>query len=98
MNTYRVEYRAETVVTYDASGETIETETTLAVFPDAAERDGSVSVYARIGQHAYARPEYVDCLPFATPEQYADLHRELTAIYAPDTLEIINPETARRAA
>ncbi len=50
----------------------------LAVFPQWVEPDGNVMCYSHIGQHSCAHPDYIKACTPATPEQYADLHTELT--------------------
>ena len=53
----------------------------VALFPrDAGTNDPyTCSCYAHLGQHASASPEYMRRSVPATPEQYADLKRELEA-------------------
>ena len=52
----------------------------LAVFPDLWER-GLVQVYARLGQHAFACPDYIENLREATAAEAADLQNEIDGIY-----------------
>lgn len=55
----------------------------LAVFPhkDYSANPGNVMCYAHVGQHQEASLKFVDQAKSATPEEYADLHLELTRIY-----------------
>ena len=53
----------------------------LAVFPKHKERNGYrndlMECYSHTGQHSTCAPEYLKKCRRATPEQYADLKREL---------------------
>ena len=64
----------------------------IAVFPDAPGRasdlDGTRLCYAHAGQHHAATLDYIRDARPATPSEYADLHRELTAIYG--RLEVLS--------
>lgn len=63
----------------------------LAVFPNQLEYNLYLECYAHIGQHSTCSLDYYrsDTRP-ATPEEYADLLAELTAIYT--TRPAANPE------
>lgn len=51
-----------------------------AVFPEQSEGFNMIASYAHVGQHGKASWEWVFwCTRPATPEQYADLKRELEA-------------------
>ena len=52
-----------------------------AVFPSLAEGRGLVACYAHIGQHSACCLDWYRGTRPATPTEYADLHRELIAIY-----------------
>ncbi len=75
----------------------------LAVFPEESHGEtyrGSdglpyITCYAHLGQHSAACQTYCESLPDATPEQYAQLERELTNLVGYD-LEILNEETLEK--
>lgn len=54
--------------------------TVFAVMYDQPNGSDMYACYSHIGQHALAHVDYIkECKP-ATPEQYADLKRELVSI------------------
>lgn len=57
-------------------------------FNEKADGQGNYLCYAHVGQHSACSPDYVRPLKLATPQQYADLEREL--IGQGYTLEILN--------
>jgi hypothetical protein len=57
-----------------------------AVFLDSPDPNRFFKCYAHIGQHGICSKEWFDEQKEATPEQYADLLRELSGIY--ETLTI----------
>ena len=66
----------------------------VAVFPDFQER-GLVAIYAHIGQHGYANPDYLkEWSNDAIQGEYADLHAELQGIYDAVDLVIVDLEYA----
>ena len=52
-----------------------------AFLPDAPVRYGRIGNYAHIGQHSEASLEYYWKSKKASPEQYAELYKELQRIY-----------------
>jgi len=54
----------------------------VAIFPTIWETGNTMLCYAHVGQHGSASDEYVsrNTVP-AKPNEYADLHKELTGIY-----------------
>jgi len=56
----------------------------LAILPGVPSNYGYVTCYVRVGQHGAASPDYVRLGRLATPDEYASLHRELSARYAPE--------------
>ena len=52
-----------------------------AFFPDAPVKYGRIGNYAHIGQHSEASLEYYWKSKKASPEQYAELYKELQRIY-----------------
>lgn len=61
----------------------------VALFPELDwDQQGNITSYMHIGQHGGASPELLQN-PKATPEQYADLHEELTEMVGYN-LKIIN--------
>ena len=57
--------------------------TILAVFPELTDdyRGFLMVGYARIGQHTSVSPDYLRKTKPATPEEFAELHREVKSIY-----------------
>lgn len=60
----------------------------FAVFPEIIEKPGYYACYSHVGQHSTASFEYVAEAEPATPEQYADLKKELEREFGYD-LEIL---------
>ena len=75
MSTFRVIYRK-----WD-NGDVI------AWLPDVPANPGRMMSYEHVGQHGEGI--YPAATLPAMPEEYADLHQELTKIYAPDELVIV---------
>lgn len=59
-----------------------------AFLPDAPVRYGRIGNYAHIGQHSEASLDYYYKSKKASPEQYAELYKELQGIYDDVTLVI----------
>lgn len=77
----RVRYR------FDKYGEYREC---TAILPDVPANPGRVTCYAHVGQHGEADRAWVrEKTRPATPAEYEALHRELSRIYAPETLRIV---------
>ena len=78
---FAIRYLVHQVDSQDADGGDDEgdDEEAFAFFEDDLD---VYTVYTRIGQHGSASPEYLEECREATPEEYADLHEELTRIYA----------------
>jgi len=53
----------------------------VAIFPTIWETGNTMLCYAHVGQHGSASDEYYYSTLPATPDEYGDLLRELTAIY-----------------
>jgi len=88
----RITFRMETTVVLNGPAEGESYRTPLAVIEDApVSHPGRVVVYAHLGQHSEADWEYVEGLPFATPEESADLREELRSIYGPDAVFDVQP-------
>ena len=88
----RITFRMETTVVLNGPAEGENYRTPLAVIEDApVSQPGRVVVYAHLGQHSEADRDYVEGLPFATPEESADLREELRSIYGPDAVFDVQP-------
>ena len=59
-----------------------------AFLPDASVKYGRIGNYAHIGQHSEASLDYYYKSKKASPEQYAELYKELQGIYDDVTLVI----------
>lgn len=59
-----------------------------AFLPDAPVKYGRIGNYAHIGQHSEASLDYYYKSKKASPEQYAELYKELQGIYDDVTLVI----------
>lgn len=53
----------------------------IAILPAQSVNYGNVSIYRHVGQHSEADSFITSAGRLAKPEEYAALHRELTAIY-----------------
>lgn len=64
----------------------------IALFCDSAKdcNAGNVMSYMRVGQHDETSRHLGRNLKLATPDEYAPLLRELTGIYAPETIEPVS--------
>lgn len=51
---------------------------------------GNVMSYMKYGQHGEASRDLGRSLKLAAPEEYADLQRELSGIYAPEPVNAVN--------
>ena len=66
-------------------------EDVLAYFPHTSwNMEGNRMCYQHIGQHGACSPSYAEECREATPEEYADLHRELRDLVGYDDLVILN--------
>lgn len=64
----------------------------IALFCDSASdcNFGNVMSYQHVGQHGEASRDLGLKLKLATPEEYADLKRELESIYSPEPIIPVN--------
>ena len=63
----------------------------VAYFPNEEwNLDGDRTCYVHIGQHGACSPSYAEECREATPEEYADLHKELRDLVGYDDLVILN--------
>ena len=53
----------------------------FAFFPEIEAGSGMLTVYAHMGQHSGASPEYIEECETASAAEYSDLHREVSRIY-----------------
>ena len=68
----------------------------IALFPNEGEANGNILSYMHNGQHGPADPKLLDELEDATPEEYADLQKELENNYD-YTLKVLNKTSMAEA-